>query len=120
MSRAATTLAGPCTGAPRRDFRLGLRHGQLVGAHVPSWCSRHGVDAGCSQRAGPPGQLRARPGTIESSDWVGVIELWAEGSIDVSSRLNASRSRGEEIDRRRHGREAIPWLPMRAYPCPDD
>ena len=33
--------------------------------------------------------------------------------------MNASRSRGEDIDRR-HGREAIPWLPMRAYPCPDD
>src|SRR3954465_7570696 len=42
MIRAATTFAGPCTGAPRRDFRLGLRRGQLVGAHVPSWCSRHG------------------------------------------------------------------------------
>src|SRR3954467_15748536 len=42
MTRAATTLAGPCTGAQRRDFLLGLRHGQLVGAHVPSWCSRHG------------------------------------------------------------------------------
>src|SRR3954463_1105439 len=39
MTRAATTLADPCTGAPRRDFLLGLRHGQLVGAHVPSWCS---------------------------------------------------------------------------------
>src|SRR3954451_12707168 len=60
MTRAATTLAGPCTGAQRRDFLLGLRHGQLVGAHVPSWCSRHGVDAGCSQRAGPPGQLTSR------------------------------------------------------------
>src|SRR3954454_18551761 len=60
MIRAATTLAGPCTGAPRRDFLLGLRHGQLVGAHVPSWCSRHGVDAGCSQRVGPPGQLTSR------------------------------------------------------------
>src|SRR3954469_7184268 len=42
MTRAATTLADPYTGAPRRDFLLGLRHGQLVGAHVPSWCSRHG------------------------------------------------------------------------------
>src|SRR4051812_43159542 len=60
MSRAATTLAGPCTGAPRRDVLLGLRHGQLVRAHVPSWCSGHGVDAGCSQRAGPPGQLTTR------------------------------------------------------------
>src|SRR5215210_4952051 len=57
MIRAATTLADPCTGAPRRDFLLGLRRGQLAGAHVPSWCSRHGVDAGCSQRAGPPGEL---------------------------------------------------------------
>src|SRR3954449_4360751 len=60
MTRAATTLAGPCTGAQRRDFLLGLRHGQLVGAQVPSWCSGHGVDAGCSQRAGPPGQLTSR------------------------------------------------------------
>src|SRR3954467_7477775 len=60
MARAATTLAGPCTGAPRRDFLLGLRHGQPVRAHVPSWCSGHGVDAGCSQRAGPPGQLTTR------------------------------------------------------------
>src|SRR3954467_10087210 len=57
MTRAATTLADPCTGAQRRDFLLGLRHGQLVRAHVPSWCSGHGVDAGCSQRAGPPGKL---------------------------------------------------------------
>src|SRR3954464_14037083 len=60
MTRAATTLADPCTGAQRRDFLLGLRHGQLVRAHVPSWCSGHGVDAGCSQRAGPPGQLTTR------------------------------------------------------------
>src|SRR3954467_10407630 len=42
MTRAATTLADPCTGAPRRDFLLGLRHGQLVRAQVPSWCSGHG------------------------------------------------------------------------------
>src|SRR3954471_6702331 len=42
MTRAATTLADPCTGAPRRDFLLGLRHGQLAGAQVPSWRSRHG------------------------------------------------------------------------------
>src|SRR4051794_33639775 len=42
MIRATTTLADPCTGAPRRDFLLGLRHGQLAGAHVPSWCSWHG------------------------------------------------------------------------------
>src|ERR671911_904452 len=59
MPRATTTLADPCTGARRRDFLLGLRHGQPVRAHVPSWCSGHGVDAGCSQRAGPPGQLTA-------------------------------------------------------------
>src|SRR3954470_13643077 len=57
MPRATTTLAGPCTGARRRDFLLGLRRDQLAGAHVPSWCSGHGVDAGCSQRAGPPGEL---------------------------------------------------------------
>src|SRR4051794_39073345 len=57
MTRAATTLAGPCTGAPRRDFLLGLHRGQLAGAHVPLWCSGHGVDAGCSRRAGPPGEL---------------------------------------------------------------
>src|SRR4051812_23664029 len=73
MTRAATTLAGPCTGAPRRDFLLGLRHGQLVGAHVPSWCSGHGVDAGCSQRAGPPGQLTSRsyqtPAEGTGMDW---------------------------------------------------
>src|SRR4051795_10532451 len=60
MTRAATTLADPCTGARRRDFLLGLRHGQRVGAHVPSWCSGHGWTAGRSQRAGPPGQLTAR------------------------------------------------------------
>src|SRR3954451_16886282 len=57
MPRAATTLADPCTGAPRRDFLLGLHRGQPVRAQVPSWCSRHRVGAGCSQRAGPPGQL---------------------------------------------------------------
>src|SRR3954451_17614840 len=59
MTRAATTLADPCTGARRRDFLLGLRHGQRVGAQIPSWCSGHGWTAGCSQRAGPPGQLTA-------------------------------------------------------------
>src|SRR3954449_4673031 len=100
------------SGGYRRDFLLGMRRGQLVGAHVPSWCSRHGwtlgapdelarlaslqlvatrhlrrvqarlptghasrptrrgtcpimvltarVDAGCSRRAGPSGQLTAR------------------------------------------------------------
>src|SRR5215210_6563945 len=42
MIRAATTFADPCTGAQRRDFLLGMRRGQPVGAHVPSWCSRHG------------------------------------------------------------------------------
>src|SRR3954470_22827904 len=42
MTRAATTLADPCTGAPWRDFLLGLRRSQPVGAHVPSWCSGHG------------------------------------------------------------------------------
>src|SRR4051812_34571503 len=41
MTRAATTLVDPCTGAPRRDFLLGLHRGQLVRAHVPSWCSGH-------------------------------------------------------------------------------
>src|SRR3954470_24094216 len=50
-------LADPCTGARGRDFLLGRHRGQLVRAHVPSWCSGHGVDAGCSQQAGPPGQL---------------------------------------------------------------
>src|SRR3954452_16876125 len=34
-----------------------MRRGQLAGAHVPSWCSWHGVDAGGSRRAGPPGEL---------------------------------------------------------------
>src|SRR4051795_5813999 len=42
MTRAATTLADPCTGAQRRDVLLGLHRGQLVGAQVPSWCSWHG------------------------------------------------------------------------------
>src|SRR4051812_1596607 len=42
MIRAATTFAGPCTGAPRRDFLLGVRQWAAVMAHVPSWCSRHG------------------------------------------------------------------------------
>src|SRR3954452_1870483 len=72
MTRAATTLADPCTGAQRRDFLLGLRHGQLVRAHVPSWCSGHGVDAGCSQRAGPPGQLTPRryQTPAEGTGWV--------------------------------------------------
>src|ERR687886_3013989 len=75
MTRAATTLADPCTGAPRRDFLLGLHRGQLVGAHVPRWCSRHGWAAGCSQRAGPPGQLTTRSdqtapeGTGRAAHW---------------------------------------------------
>jgi len=54
-------LADPCTGARWRDFLLGIRRGQSVGAHVPSWCSRHGVDGGCSRRIGPPGQLTPSP-----------------------------------------------------------
>src|SRR3954469_9630904 len=81
MIRAATTLADPCTGAQRRDFLRGMRRGQLAGAHVPSWCSRHGVDAGCSQRAGPPGQLTTcayqtlAEGTgVDAPDGLGVPE----------------------------------------------
>jgi hypothetical protein len=54
-------LADPCTGARWRDFLLGLRRGQPIGAHVPSWCSRHGVDGGCSRRVGPPDQLTPSP-----------------------------------------------------------
>src|SRR3954470_18686944 len=58
-------LADPCTGARWRDFLLGIRHGQPIGAHVPSWCSRHGVDAGCSRRVGPPDQLQlSRPSVL--------------------------------------------------------
>src|SRR3954463_16599791 len=85
MTRAATTLADPCTGAPRRDFLLGLRHGQRVGAQVPSWCSGHGWTAGCSQRAGPPGQLTAlsdqtaAEGTGWTAGLVGADELSGVG-----------------------------------------
>src|SRR5437763_9499428 len=96
MIRATTTLADPCTGARRRDFLLGLRHGQLVGAHVPSWCSGHGVDAGCSRRAGPPGQLITRSdqtpaeGTgVDAPDGISVPEWWCckgPGLLILSSR----------------------------------
>ena len=44
-TRGAMTPADPCTGARRRDFLLGIRRGQLVGAHVPSQCSMHEVEA---------------------------------------------------------------------------
>ena len=59
IKRAATTPADPCTGTRRRDFLLGIRRSQPVGAHVPLWCSRHEVDGGRSRRAGPPGQLNS-------------------------------------------------------------
>ena len=47
------------------------RAAQPVGAHVPSWCSRHEVDAGCSRRAGPPGQLttHANQTSLEGTGW---------------------------------------------------
>src|SRR6516162_8492369 len=44
------TPADPCTGARWRDFLLGIRRG---GAHVPSWCSRHGVDSWSLPTGGP-------------------------------------------------------------------
>src|SRR6516164_3109870 len=47
------TAADPCTGARWRDFLLGIRRGQPVGAHVPSWCSRHEVDAWSLPAGGP-------------------------------------------------------------------
>ena len=47
------TAADPCTGARWRDFLLGIRRGQPVGAHVPSWCSRHGVDGWSLPTGGP-------------------------------------------------------------------
>src|SRR3954470_24172866 len=45
--------ADPCTGAHGRDFLLGIRRGQPVGAHVPSWCSRHEVDGWSLPTSGP-------------------------------------------------------------------
>src|SRR5262252_7774935 len=47
------TPADPCTGARWRDFLRGIRRGQPVGAHVPSWCSRHEVDAWSLPTGGP-------------------------------------------------------------------
>src|SRR5215467_12074376 len=47
------TPADPCTGARWRDFLLGIRRGQPVGAHVPSWCSRHEVDGWLLPTGGP-------------------------------------------------------------------
>src|SRR5215210_4278645 len=47
-------------GRSKARLPTGPARGQPVGAHVPSWCSRHGVDAGCSRRAGPPGELTTR------------------------------------------------------------
>src|SRR5215210_6678636 len=95
MIRAATTFADPCTGAQRRDFLLGMRRGQPVGAHVPSWCSRHGmvlkarVDAGCSRRAGPPGQLTARRDQTppEGTGWTPPTALVCQsGGVEHHSR----------------------------------
>src|SRR4029453_17963392 len=91
MIRAATTLADPYTGARRRDFLLGMRRGQLAGAHVPSWCSRHGVDAGCSQRAGPPGELTtcAYQTLAEGTGWTPPQRPWC-ARVEV---LNITRGR---------------------------
>src|SRR5215203_5305676 len=94
MTRAATTLADPCTGAPRRDFLLGLRHGQLVGAHVPSWCSGHGVDAGCSQRAGPPGQLTATRHLRKVQEWTPpTASACQDGGVGIATVLCPTQSR---------------------------
>src|SRR3954468_5120210 len=57
VARAATTLAGTCIGARRRDFLLGIRRGQPAGAQVQRWCSWHECTNGCSRQAGPHGQL---------------------------------------------------------------
>src|SRR3954453_452110 len=97
MTRAATTLAGPCTGAPRRDFLLGLRHGQLVGAHVPSWCSGHGVDAGCSQRAGPPGQLTSRSYQTPA-EGTGLEAIYEQDFLPCSYGFRPGRSAHQALD----------------------
>src|ERR687886_326729 len=89
MTRAATTLADPCTGAPRRDFLLGLHRGQPVGAHVPRWCSRHGRTAGCSQRADPPGDLTALSDqtAAEGTGWTPPTALVCQsGGVEHHSR----------------------------------
>src|SRR5215218_11150027 len=60
VARAATTLAGTCIGARRRDFLLGSRRGQPAGAQVQRWCSWHECTDGRSRQAGPHGQLITR------------------------------------------------------------
>src|SRR5215831_5814781 len=65
------TAADPCTGARWRDFLLGIRRGQPVGAHVPSWCSRHGVD-GWSLPTGGPAWLAYDFCLPDSADGTGV------------------------------------------------
>src|SRR5215207_6613076 len=114
MTRAATTLAGPCTGAPRRDFLVGLRHGQRVRAHVPSWCSGHGADAGGSQRAGPPGQLTTRSyqtpaeGTgVDAPDGICVPRWWCRPLEEAS--VGQANTSGLDIAKRvfqAHGADA--------------
>src|SRR3954462_11689467 len=89
MIRAATTLADPCTGAQRRDFLLGMRHGQLVGAHVPSGCSRHGWTLVA------PDEL-AR---LASLQLVATRHLEGTGGYRVDAPRTASACQGGGVDR---------------------
>src|SRR4051794_36714811 len=62
--------ADPCTGAQGRDFLLGIRRGQAVGAHVPSWCSRHGWTVVAPNRSARLVSLRlGQPGVLEGTGW---------------------------------------------------
>src|SRR4051794_4241938 len=62
--------AGPCTGAQGRDFLLGIRRGQAVGAHVPSWCSRHGWTVVAPNRSARLVSLRlGQPDVLEGTGW---------------------------------------------------
>src|SRR4051812_40284602 len=108
-------LADPCTGARGCDFLLGRHRGQLVRAHVPSWGSRHGVDAGCSRRAGPPGQLTARRDQTpaEGTGWtppdgICVPRWWCHRPLEEAS-VGQANTIGLDIAKRvfqAHGADA--------------
>jgi hypothetical protein len=67
-TQAATTLADPVRALKGATSYWTFVVAKPAGAQVPSRCSKHEVDGGSSQRAGPSGQLPvrvlAKPGQV--------------------------------------------------------
>src|SRR6516164_6144045 len=98
-ARAAMTAADPCTGARWRDFLLGIRRGQPVGAHVPSWCSRHGVD-GWSLPTGGPAWLTydfCLPDAADGTGWTPPTASVCQG--DAHARQHPLHAPGRRASR---------------------